>query len=60
MLLNFADSLLSRQQMKSVKGGGGYCCKCGNLVSNQIGNNPSLCATACAQKYDDKGTIVNC
>ena len=37
---NFSDSLLSREQMKSVKGGDGYSCQC-NGVGTWTGNYSS-------------------
>ncbi len=34
-LLNFSESLLSKEDMKQILGGKMYWCQCGNLASNE-------------------------
>jgi len=34
ILMRFTENLLSKQQMKSVKGGGGYRCWCSGAMSS--------------------------
>jgi natural product precursor len=59
LLMNFATNLLSKQQMKEVKGGGSYKCLCGDSSQEIPG-----CITAW-DKYTVQcgcwgGVVVNC
>lgn len=45
-ILDLAASLLSKEQMKNVKGGQTYCSCCGTLVFMGY-NNTTPCSTFC-------------
>ncbi|GAA4461419.1 hypothetical protein GCM10023189_36900 [Nibrella saemangeumensis] len=62
LLMDFATNLLSKQQMKEIKGGGSYRCHC--FDPNQ---NPVECITAdykynvmCPCYMGDQGYVDNC
>jgi natural product precursor len=47
-LENFESSILSRNEMKNLNGGGVYHCRCGNLSSTTFNSrNDSTAAAAC-------------
>lgn len=58
LLMDFASNLLSKQQMKEIKGGGSYRCVCAD------GQNPPGCIES-LDKYSVQcpcwgATVVNC